>query len=154
MQSPDALNAVAEFHRTFHHPILDQPQIPAENRCQLRVALLTEELKELEVAIAEKDIVEVADALCDLQYVLSGAILEFGLGEQFKTLFDEVQRSNLSKACHTVEEAEATVAHYQAKGVDCHFVESAGKFLVYRTADNKTLKNINYSPADLPGILK
>lgn len=154
MQSPDALNAVAEFHRTFHHPILDQPQIPAENRCQLRVALLAEELKELEVAIAEKDIVEVADALCDLQYVLSGAILEFGLGKQFKTLFDEVQRSNLSKACHTVEEAEATVAHYQAKGVDCHFVESAGKFLVYRTADNKTLKNINYSPADLPAILK
>lgn len=154
MQSPDALNAVAEFHRTFHHPILETPQIPAENRCKLRVALLAEELKELEVAIANNDIVEVADALCDIQYVLSGAILEFGLGDQFKTLFDEVQRSNLSKACNSVEEAEATVAHYQAKGVDCHVVESAGKFLVYRTADNKTLKNINYSPADLVTILK
>lgn len=154
MQSPDALNAVAEFHRTFHHPILESPQIPTENRCKLRVALLAEELKELEVAIANNDIVEVADALCDIQYVLSGAILEFGLGEQFKTLFDEVQRSNLSKACNTVEEAEATVAHYQAKGVDCHYVGSEGKYLVYRTADNKTLKNINYSPADLVTILK
>ncbi|WP_266369322.1 nucleoside triphosphate pyrophosphohydrolase family protein [Tellurirhabdus rosea] len=153
MTTPDSLNAVAEFHRTFHHPVLETPQIPAENRCQLRVALLAEELKELEVAILEKDIVAVADALCDLQYVLSGAVLEFGLGDRFKALFDEVQRSNLSKACRTVEEAEATVQHYQAKGTECHYVESDGKFLVYRTADNKTLKNINYSPADLEGML-
>ncbi|WP_234735426.1 nucleoside triphosphate pyrophosphohydrolase family protein [Tellurirhabdus bombi] len=153
MQTPDALNAVAEFHRTFHHPVLETPQIPAETRCQLRVALLAEELKELEVAILEKDIVAVADALCDLQYVLSGAVLEFGLGEKFKTLFDEVQRSNLSKACLTTEEAEATVAHYQAKGTECHYVESDGKYLVYRTNDNKTLKNINYSPADLDSVL-
>ncbi|MGV3559120.1 pyrophosphohydrolase domain-containing protein [Larkinella arboricola] len=154
MQTPDSLNAVAEFHRTFHHPVLDAPQIPSETRCKLRVALLAEELKELEVAILEKDIVEVADALCDLQYVLAGAILEFGLGEKFKTLFDEVQRSNLSKACLTVEEAEATVQHYQDKGVECHYVESDGKYLVYRTADNKTLKNVNYSPASLEAILK
>ena len=153
MQSPDALNDVAEFHRTFHHPILETPQIPAENRCRLRVSLLAEELKELETAIAQNDIVEVADALCDLQYVLAGAILEFGLGEKFKTLFDEVQRSNLSKACHTVEEAEATVAHYQAKGVECHYIESDGKYLVYRTADQKTLKNVNYSPADLVSLV-
>ncbi|GAA4417344.1 nucleoside triphosphate pyrophosphohydrolase family protein [Nibrella viscosa] len=153
MQSPDSLNQVAEFHRTFHHPILDTPQLPAENRCQLRVALLAEELKELEVAILEKDIVAVADALCDLQYVLSGAVLEFGLGEKFRTLFDEVQRSNLSKACLTEEEAQATVDHYRSKGVDCHYIGSEGKFLVYRTADNKTLKNINYSPADLESIL-
>ncbi|GAB3892817.1 nucleoside triphosphate pyrophosphohydrolase family protein [Larkinella knui] len=153
MQTPDSLNAVAEFHRTFHHPVLEQPQIPSETRCQLRVALLAEELKELEVAILEKDLVEVADALCDLQYVLAGAILEFGLGEKFKALFDEVQRSNLSKACLTVEEAEATVKHYEAKGVACHYVESDGKYLVYRTADNKTLKNVNYSPASLEGLL-
>lgn len=154
MQTPDSLNAVAEFHRTFHHPILDTPQLPAEARANLRVALLAEELDELREAIAAADLVGVADALCDLQYVLAGAVLEFGLGERFKDLFDEVQRSNLSKACHTVEEAEATVAHYQAKGVDCHFVESDGKFLVYRTADHKTLKNVNYSPADLAGVLK
>ncbi len=153
MTSPDSLNAVAEFHRTFHHPILETPQLPSEARSNLRVALLAEELDELREAIAAADLVGVADALCDLQYVLSGAVLEFGLGEPFKTLFDEVQRSNLSKACHTVEEAEATVAHYLAKGVECHFVESTGKFLVYRTADHKTLKSINYSPADLAGVL-
>ena len=92
MEKLDALNQVAEFHRTFRHPIEPRPLIPAEQRCRLRVALLAEELKELEKAIENQDIVEVADALCDLQYVLSGAVLEFGLGEHFKTLFDEVQR--------------------------------------------------------------
>lgn len=154
MQPLDSLNQVAEFHRTFHAPVLDTPQIPAETRCQLRVALLAEELDELRDAIAEKDIVAVADALCDLQYVLSGAVLEFGLGDKFKALFDEVQRSNMSKACLTVADAEATVAQYQAKGVSCHYVKSDGKYLVYRDADHKTLKSVNYSPADLAGILE
>jgi hypothetical protein len=63
MKQPDALNLVAEFHRTFKHPILPSPSIPSEDRCKLRVALIAEELKELEVAILEKDIVEIADAL-------------------------------------------------------------------------------------------
>ncbi len=80
-------------------------------------------------------------------------MLEFGLGTKFKALFDEVQRSNMSKACLTVAEAEATVAQYTAKGVPCHYVESEGKYLVFRDADHKTLKSIHYSPADLEGIL-
>jgi hypothetical protein len=63
MQQPDALNQVADFHKTFKHPIVATPGIPSEDRCRLRVALIAEELKELEVAILEKDIVEVADAL-------------------------------------------------------------------------------------------
>ncbi len=149
----DALNQVAEFHRTFVHPVLDLPMIPSEDRSRLRVALLAEELKELEVAILQNDIVEVADALCDLQYVLVGAVLEFGLGGKFVELFNEVQRSNMSKACATMEEAEATMQYYKEKGVSCHFKEDDGKYLVYRTSDNKTLKNINYSPADLVSII-
>jgi predicted HAD superfamily Cof-like phosphohydrolase len=154
MKQPDALNLVAEFHRTFKHPIPSEPAIPAENRCKLRVALLAEELKELEVAILEKDIVGVADALCDLQYVLSGAILEFGLGEKFSPLFEEVQRSNMSKACNTEEEAIATVEHYKKKdGTDCHYEKEDGKWLVYRSSDNKTIKSVNYSPAELERIL-
>ncbi|GAB3570954.1 nucleoside triphosphate pyrophosphohydrolase family protein [Spirosoma luteolum] len=154
MQSPDSLNQVAAFHRTFHAPVLDTPQIPDAARAQLRVALLAEELDEFREAIAANDLVAAADALCDLQYVLSGAVLEFGLGDTFKTLFDEVQRSNMSKACLTIDEAEATVALYQGKGVPCHYVESAGTYLVFRDADRKTLKSVNYSPADLAGILE
>lgn len=154
MQHPNALQLVSDFHRTFKHPILSKPGIPEESRCKLRVALLAEELKELEVAILEKDIVEVADALCDIQYVLSGAILEFGLGDKFKALFEEVQRSNMSKACDSEVEAKATVEHYKLKdSTECYYKEVEGKWLVYRKADNKTIKSINYSPADLHKVL-
>ncbi len=154
MEEPKPLNSVAEFHKTFKHPILNKPQIPSEDRCNLRVSLIAEELKELEEAIADKDIVEVADALADIQYVLSGAILEFGLGNKFKALFDEVQRSNMSKTCKAMEEAEATMKHYMDKdGTESYIEESDGHYLVYRKGDNKTLKSINYSPADLKSIL-
>ena len=154
MQEPQALNSVAEFHRTFKHPILDNPQIPSEDRCKLRVALIAEELKELQEAIADNDLVEVADALCDIQYVLSGAILEFGLGEKFKSLFDEVQRSDMSKTCKSREEAEATQQFYLDKdGTESYVEEADGHFLVYRKSDNKTLKSVNYSPADLKSIV-
>jgi predicted HAD superfamily Cof-like phosphohydrolase len=154
MKQPDALNLVAQFHRTFKHPIVNAPTIPDENRCKLRVALIAEELKELEVAILEKDIVGVADALCDIQYVLSGAILEFGLGEKFAELFEEVQRSNMSKACESEEEAKATIEFYRKKdGTECYTKKEDGKWLVYRSSDNKTIKSINYSPADLDRIM-
>ena len=153
MQTPDSLNDVAEFHRTFNHPILESPQLPDPKRRQFRINLLAEELKELEEAVNQEDLTEVADALCDLQYVLAGAILEFGLGEKFKALFDEVQRSNLSKACTSEEEAKATVSHYVAKGQPCHYQLKDGKYLVYRDEDHKTLKSINYSPADIKSIV-
>lgn len=154
MDKIDSLNQVADFHKTFKHPILDQPTIPDEKRCKLRVELISEELKELEQAIKDGDLVEVADALCDIQYVLSGAVLEFGLGDKFVDLFNEVQRSNMSKACKTMEEAEATVKHYKEnKNTDSYIKESDGLYLVYRTEDNKTLKSVNYSPADLKSIL-
>ena len=154
MEEPKALNSVAEFHKTFKHPILPSPQIPSEDRCKLRVSLISEELKELEEAIQNKDLVEVADALCDIQYVLSGAILEFGLGDKFKELFDEVQRSNMSKTCKTMAEAEATQKFYMEKdGTESYIEESDGHFLVYRKGDNKTLKSVNYSPADLKSRL-
>jgi predicted HAD superfamily Cof-like phosphohydrolase len=155
MEKLDALNQVAEFHRTFRHPIEPEPIIPAAERCRLRIALLEEELKEFREAIAHGDLVEIADALCDMQYVLSGAVLEFGLGEKFKALFDEVQRSNMSKTCHSLEEAEATVRHYeQTRGYECYIQQEGDAYLVYRKGDHKTLKSINYSPADLQSILK
>lgn len=155
MEKLDALRQVAEFHRTFGHPIEPLPVIPAEVRCQLRVSLIAEELEELKEAIGEGDIVAVADALCDIQYVLSGAVLEFGLGDKFKSLFDEVQRSNMSKTCKTLEEAEATVQHYLEKhGVEGYIRQEGAYYLVHRASDHKTLKSINYSPADLEGILK
>ncbi len=155
MQKIDSLNQVAQFHQTFGAPIVDKPGIPSAERCQLRVSLLAEELEELKEAIAANDIVEIADALCDLQYVLSGAVLEFGMGEKFVELFNEVQRSNMSKACQSLAEAEATVKFYADKdGTLAEILEENGLWKVYRKSDNKVLKSINYSPADLVSILR
>lgn len=148
------LEQVAEFHSTFKSPILDIPQIPSSDRCKLRVSLITEELKELQEAIDNKDLVEVADALCDIQYVLSGAVLEFGLGNKFEDLLNEVHRSNMSKTCSSYEEAEATVKFYAEKdGTEAEIVADGDKYLVYRVSDNKILKSVKYSPADLTSIL-
>jgi Uncharacterized protein conserved in bacteria len=154
MKESNSLNQVAEFHRTFKHPIENSPIIPSKQRSDLRVSLLVEEVKELQQAIEDNNLVEVADALCDIQYVLAGAILEFGLADKFKDLFDEVHRSNMSKACKSEEEANQTIAHYKAKDdSDSYFKEEDSLFLVYRTKDNKTLKSVNYSPANLESIL-
>lgn len=151
-QEPEGLNEVAKFHETFGMPILEEPAVPSAERCALRVNLLQEELDELKEALAEKDIVEVADALCDLQYVLSGAILEFGLAKKFKSLFDEVQRSNMSKTCKSMEEAKATLAHYKKeKGTEGRIVQREDLYLVYRLKDGKVLKSVEYSPADIKG---
>jgi predicted HAD superfamily Cof-like phosphohydrolase len=151
---PTGLNSVAEFHNLFAMPVVERPAIPAENRCQLRINLLQEELNELKEALANNDLVEAADALADLQYVLSGAILELGLASRFADLFNEVQRSNMSKACRTMDEAIATQEYYKnEKDTDSYIVERNDEYLVYRKEDNKVLKSINYSAADLAKIV-
>ena len=154
MKKIDSLNQVAEFHRTFNAPILETPQIPSKERCELRVSLLQEELNELKKAINDNDLVEIADALCDLQYVLSGAVLEFGLGEKFVELFNEVQRSNMSKACDTELQAQETVENYKAKGEEAFYEKSGDKYNVHRISDHKVLKNKYYSAADLKSIIE
>ena len=149
-----ALCDVAQFHRTFGLPVLTGPTLPPPERAQLRINLLQEELEELKAAIAMDDLVEAADALADLQYVLSGAILEFGLADRFAALFAEVHRSNMSKTCASPEEAEATLTHYRGLGQEGHVKPSGESYLVYRNSDHKVLKNINYSPADLASKLQ
>jgi predicted HAD superfamily Cof-like phosphohydrolase len=144
------LEKVSDFHKTFNAPILESPQIPSSDRCDLRVNLLQEELDELKEAINNNDLKEVLDSLCDLQYVLSGAILEFGLKDIFNESFDEVQRSNMSKACSSMQEAIETLSFYKKKdGTEGYYKKVNGKFICYRNGDNKVLKSINYSPAEL-----
>lgn len=154
MEKIDSLNQVAEFHKTFNAPILETPQIPSKDRADLRVRLLQEELDELKEAILNNNITEVADALCDLQYVLSGAVLEFGLGNKFVELFNEVHRSNMSKACDNEEQAAETIAFYKEKGQEAYAEKSGDKINVHRVNDKKVLKNKYYSPADLKSILE
>ena len=156
MQQPSCLAAVADFHRLFQAPILSVPTIPAPKRCELRVSLIREELNELADAIKENDLIEVADALADIQYVLSGAVLEFGLGASFAALFDEIQRARMSVACSTTEEAEATRSHYKAKENADFTIDrvSDSQFLVRRQDESGDFVNsVNYAPADVSPIV-
>jgi predicted HAD superfamily Cof-like phosphohydrolase len=154
-KEPEALTSVAKFHDTFGMPIVDTPCIPDEKRCQLRVSLLQEELNELKEALENNDLIETADALADLQYVLSGAILEFGLAESFKDIFDEVQRSNMSKTCKSMNVAKATQKHYlENKDTESYIHQKGDEYLVYRKEDQKVLKSVEYSPADINKFIK
>jgi predicted HAD superfamily Cof-like phosphohydrolase len=65
--------------------------------CLLRLQLIQEELSELALALSQKRIVNVLDALADLQYVISGTVLAFGLQNKFDAAFQEVHLSNMSK---------------------------------------------------------
>jgi predicted HAD superfamily Cof-like phosphohydrolase len=148
------IKMVEEFHNAFNSPVLETPQIPSKQRCDLRVTLLQEELDELKEAISNDDIIEIGDAFSDIMFILAGSILEFGFGGKFDELFLEVHRSNMSKACVTQQEAIETLLHYKEKdGTEGHYKEIDGKWLVYRNGDNKVLKSVNYSPADLKPII-
>jgi predicted HAD superfamily Cof-like phosphohydrolase len=150
----DFLEKVKEFHETFDIPVLSEPTIPDSERCDLRISLLEEEINELKQAILDKDITEVFDAFNDILYILGGSILEFGMQDKFKQGFDEVHRSNMSKACKTVEDALLTIDKYKkSNNFDSDYIEKNNSFIVKRK-DGKLLKSINYSPADLKKIIE
>lgn len=151
----DYIKMVAEFHNTFGVPVLETPQIPSKERCDLRINLMQEELNEIKEAIEKGDVVEIADGLCDLIFVCCGSILEFGMSDKFNDLFQEVHNSNMSKACSSHKEAIETLLHYKQKdGTEGVYKEEDGKWLVYRKEDNKVLKSVNYSPANLKDIIE
>jgi predicted HAD superfamily Cof-like phosphohydrolase len=116
---------VKEFHNKFGVAFKNKPEFPDPDIVHLRVDLIEEELKELHEAIADNDIVEVADALTDLLYVVYGMGDVFGIN--LDMTFKEVHRSNMSKL-----------------GED-------GKPV--RREDGKVLKGPNYSPPDLKSIV-
>jgi predicted HAD superfamily Cof-like phosphohydrolase len=151
----DYIKMVEEFHNTFGVPVLEKPQIPSKERCDLRINLMQEELNEIKEAIEKGDVVEIADGLCDLIFVCCGSILEFGMSDKFNDLFQEVHNSNMSKACSSHKEAIETLLHYKQKdGTEGVYKEEDGKWLVYRKEDNKVLKSVNYSPANLKDIIE
>lgn len=92
------LAQVKEFHEKFDHPIAKKPTVKISDKLKkLRVKLIQEELDELWDALNNEDLVEVADALADIQYVLDGTYLVCGLHNYAEALSDEVHRSNMSK---------------------------------------------------------
>jgi len=85
------------FHRAFGHPCPDVPVKPDEQLAKLRVNLIQEELEELSVALDNGDMAETFDALIDLQVVVAGAAVAFGLDRAYADGFEEVMSSNMSK---------------------------------------------------------
>ena len=154
-KEPQALTDVSKFMKAFTQPVLDVPTIPSGERAALRVELIQEELNELVEAIANKDIVQCADAFADLQYVLSGAIHEFGLGRKFGVIFNNVHHSNMSKICRSYEEAAETLKHYKNQGTEVYSEKLEGDtYIIKRKSDHKVLKNLYYTPASLESIVK
>ena len=122
-------DAVHEFHTAFGLGIKNEPTADlglAKNL--LRFNLMKEENEEYLEAANANDLVEVADALGDMLYILAGTIIEHGMQYKISEVFDEIQRSNMSKL-----------------GEDGH--------PIFRE-DGKVLKGPNYFKPDIGSILK
>jgi predicted HAD superfamily Cof-like phosphohydrolase len=92
------LNAVKEFHEAFGLGVSQEPKGHlGEQVNRLRFDLMKEENEEYLEAVQNNDLVEIADALGDMLYILCGTILEHGLQHKIEEVFDEIQRSNMSK---------------------------------------------------------
>ena len=92
------ISAVHEFHTAFGLGIEEKPVADlgaAKNR--LRFELMKEENEEYLEAANNNDLVEVADALGDMLYILCGTIIEHGMQHKIEEVFEEIQKSNMSK---------------------------------------------------------
>lgn len=92
------INAVKEFHEAFGLGVKETPTADlSEKLVQLRFNLMKEENEEYLEAALNKNLTEVADALGDMLYILCGTMLEHGLQNKIESVFEEIQRSNMSK---------------------------------------------------------
>ncbi len=123
------LDQVQEFHETYGLSVESAQTTGSDKTKELRINLLQEELDELKEALENDDLVETLDALIDLQYVLDGAFLSFGMQNVKEAAFNEVHRSNMSKL-----------------GED-------GK-PIHREGDGKVMKGPNYFKPDMAQFVK
>lgn len=90
--------AVTEFHKAFGLGMKDKPTAELGiKKNLLRYKLMREENEEYLEAANNNDLVEVADALGDMLYILCGTIIEHGMQHKIEEVFNEIQRSNMSK---------------------------------------------------------
>ena len=145
------VNEVEEFNSTMGKPNNYEPTIPEKKEWQFVYDFILEELEEYKAACEAGDIVEVLDALCDIAYVsLGNGTMLHGLKDKIWPAYQEVQGSNMSKACSSEEDAQATVEKRSAEQKEpCHYEKVGNYYIVYRTRDKKVLKNVNYFRPDL-----
>ena len=157
-KTDEPLTQVVEFHTTYKHPIKDVPQTIGLDRGFFRAGLIQEELDELKEAILDGNLVEIADALVDLQYVVNGAFCEFGLSNLKDKLCKEVHSSNMSKLCKSVEEAQAYIDLTTTEdGPTAEYeVLENGDIVLYsleKGKEGKVLKGPHYFKPDLKSII-
>lgn len=125
----DKLEAVKLFHETYKLGYSLEPKSDlGENKVALRYELMKEENEEYLQAAKEGNLVEIADALGDMLYILCGTIIEHGLQDKIEAVFNEIQRSNMSKLDENGEP-------------------------IFRE-DGKVLKGPNYFRPDIAKVLK
>ncbi len=123
------IKAVQKFHEAFGLGVRQQPVADLSmQKLKLRFDLMDEENREYLEAAENNDLIEVADALGDMLYILCGTILEHGMQHKIEEVFNEIQRSNMSKL-----------------GADGN--------PIYRE-DGKVMKGPNYFKPNIEGILK
>ena len=124
----DKIEAVKAFHTAFKLGYRETPKADLGlEKNMLRYKLMREENEEYLEAANNGDLIEVADALGDILYILCGTIIEHGLQYKIEEVFDEIQRSNMSKL-------------------------GANGEPIYRE-DGKVLKGPNYFKPDIASIL-
>ena len=145
------VNEVEEFNSTMGKPNNYEPTIPEKKEWQFVYDFILEELEEYKEACEKGDIVEILDALCDIAYVsLGNGTMLHGLKDKIWPAYQEVQASNMSKACSSEEEAQATVERRsKEQNEPCHYEKVDKYYIVYRTRNRKVMKNINYFRPDL-----
>ena len=123
------LDAVQEFHEAFKINVNQEPTLDLSDQIkELRFNLMKEENEEYLEAVQNNDLIEVADALGDMLYILCGTILAHGMQHKITEVFEEIQRSNMSKL-----------------GADGN--------PIYRE-DGKVMKGPNYFKPNIEAILK
>ena len=145
------VDEVEIFNKTFGKPNNYKPTIPEKKEWQFVYDFILEELEEYKEACEKGDIVEVLDALCDIAYVSIGnGTMLHGLKDKIWPAYQEVQASNMSKACTTEEKAIETIAvRSKEQNEDCHWEKVDDMYIVYRTRDRKVMKSLNYFKPDL-----
>jgi len=150
------VSEVEEFNAIMGKPNNYTPNIPDKNEWMFVYNFILEELEEYKHACETGNIVEVLDALCDITYVSlgNGAMLH-GLKDKVWPAYQEVQASNLSKACISEEEAQETIrVRSQEQKTACHYEKIGEYYIVYRSSDRKVMKNVNYFRPDLTQFFK
>lgn len=150
-----------QFGNTVPETIQEKAFVDDPNTVKLCMSLIREEVKELEKAVTEHDMVETIDALSDILYVVYG--MGARLGIDLDEAFDIVHESNMSKLCSTEEEAQQTVDFYNQRfkegslPYDSPTIRKSydgSKYVVYNKSTGKVLKSIKYTPAKLGDMVQ